>query len=310
MIITITLNPAVDLLYCVENIVFDSPLRSSETLKAAGGKGINVSAVCAKMKFPTTALAILGGYTGKEFTRLIKQKGIDIYYTTVSGETRQNVVITGKSDSKRIKINAAGPTISAGDFVKFERLYKKHLKTASIAVISGKLPPGLPEDTYAMMVYAANKSGVPVILDTEGAPLEAAFKYKPKMIKPNKEELEGVVNYKISSDEELAAAAKSIIEKGVEIVVVSDGEKRCFVFSEKEAYYAEPPVKSRLHAVGAGDSLAAGMASSFFKKKKLADAFKTGIAFGNVSALTPYPELFDEKLLKDIIAKVKISNLS
>jgi len=208
-----------------------------------------------------------------------------------------------------LKINSPGALLSTKEFQRFDFLFHKFLKEAKMIAISGKLPPGLPPDTYARMIKAAKRRNIPVILDTEGEPLKFGIEMQPFMIKPNKEEFEYLIGRKINNLNDLIDSGKHLLRSGPELIVVSNASAPCVALSEKECWVAYPSQDVPCKAVGAGDALVAGMATAFLDNKNLREALKLGVAYGTASALTPYPHLFNKNLVSELLLKTKIEKI-
>jgi len=306
MIVTVTLNPAIDMNLTVPDWRFDDTNRAVSVRKDAGGKGINVSRVVAEMGVVTRALCFLGGHSGREFHDLLRVKGIELRYVKIEGETRLNVVITNQAQQKQIKVNQQGPRIKHSEFRRFERLLSRELPEAAFVSFCGSLPPGLPHDTYLRLVERARRRNVRAVLDADGEVLKQGILGKPFLLKPNHYELERLMGRKLTSQGAVIDAARQLLARGVEVVVVSDADGPCVAVKNQEVWIGIPPKVKVLSTVGSGDSLIAGLVMKFIEGKPLREALRYGIALGTAAATTPDTQLCFRKDIPPIYKRVRV----
>ncbi len=285
MILTVTLNPAIDKLYLVNGFKQKEVNRVSEVMNSAGGKGINVSRVAAIAGHSVTAMGFLGGLTGDLFESLITQKEIKKAFTKVSGETRYCVNVRDTVAQKNTELLEAGCDISEEDAQHFLQSFEQNLPLADVVTICGSMPKGLPQNFYGELIDIAKKHGKKVILDTSGAALKAAVEHKPTMIKPNADELKQLTNADVTDDDSIIAAAKKLCESGIEYVVVSRGKDGVLVVCESGVYRGTTPNIKVVNTVGCGDSMVAGFAIGMAENWSIEKSIQYAVAISTANAM-------------------------
>ncbi len=257
MILTLTPNPSVDHTLEVDRLVRGEVLRVRATRSQAGGKGVNVSRALFGNGVPTRAVLPVGGGGGAELVTLLD----DLPRVTVpiAGETRANVTVT-ETDGTTTKLNAVGPTMSPEEIEALLGALEGELTRApSWVVASGSLPAGVPEDLYVRVAGLAAAHGVPLALDTSGAPLAAAAKAGSiSLLKPNQEELAALVGRELATLGDVTEAAREVLAWGNESALVTLGGHGALLVTERDARWARGPRVRTLSTVGAGDSALAG----------------------------------------------------
>ncbi len=250
-ILTLTLNPALDLTVRLPRLEPGEVNRSETVLTHAAGKGVNVAQVLADLGHHVTVGGFLGEDNPQAFEALIASRGFGDAFVRVPGETRSNIKIA-EYDGRVTDINAPGPWVG-------EQAQKVLLKSVEAigpefdaVVVAGSLPNGVSPQWFQGLLEALKNLGLKVALDTSGEALIAGLKAGPWLVKPNTEELAEALGHS-------ADAVSQLHQQGVEHVVVSDGAAGVSWFSPGRALHATPPKVSVASTVGAGDSLLAGM---------------------------------------------------
>lgn len=286
MILTVTLNPALDLAMEVPTLEFGEMVRAHGVRKEAAGKGINVSRVLKLLGEPTAALAILGQSSVGEFQRLARDGGIPIVYILVPGETRTNIHIQEGPSGRGIKVNQPGLTVDGEHFDHFALLFRQQLRAAKMVCLGGSLPPGLGPESYARLAELARKEGVPVIIDAEGPALRDALAARPLMAKPNRRELAATLGRRLDTLDDVVEAARTVQKEGARSVLVTDSGGAVVVIWDDEIHVAHPPRVEIKGTVGAGDSLTAGVAAMLSRGKEIGEALRFGCAVGTAACMT------------------------
>lgn len=260
MIITVTMNPAVDKTVEIESLKRGGLNRIKRTEWDAGGKGINVSRTVRELGMDTIATGFLGGNTGREIEEYLREKEIRTDFVDAGGETRTNTKVF-EDNGMVTELNEPGPYISPD---REEELLKKlegYADRGVLFVLAGSLPKGIGTDIYARIIDMVHKKGAEVLLDADGETFQKAVVQKPDIIKPNKEELAQYTGLKgFSSVEEMAMAAEVLRDAGVGMAAVSMGaEGAVFLEKGKRIYCQAIPVKA-CSTVGAGDAMAGALA--------------------------------------------------
>ena len=223
-IITLTMNPALDLSARVGHVIPGRKLRCVEERREPGGGGINVSRVIARMEGSSKAVYPEGGETGTLLSRLLEGEGVDHLPVPTREATRENVMILESETGEQYRFSMPGPGLSEEEWRRcMDAVARLHLEDAFV-VASGSLPPGVPADFHAALAAAVNEKGGRLVLDVPGEAMSAALGEGVYLIKPNMREFSEFTGRRLDSHEDQEAAALEIVEKGgAEVVVVSQG---------------------------------------------------------------------------------------
>jgi tagatose 6-phosphate kinase len=293
MILTVTLNPAVDLNLQVPDWAPGEVNRTTAVTSTAGGKGINVSRVLQRLGVVTTALTILGAESAEKFKRLSADAKLPIIYVSRPGEVRTNIHLTDPASGRLLKINQPGPELSPSTLEHFILLYRQQLKRSRWVAIGGSLPPGCPVDAYARLVALARTANVPVLIDAEGEPLLAALAEKPTIAKPNAKELCRTLNVPLQMTHELIDSAAKLQDLGAENVIVSSGSSRVYGLEQgakgevADVWEVTPPRVTVSGTTGAGDSLAGGLLAAIHRGDSFSKALAFGVACASATCANP-----------------------
>lgn len=304
MIVTITMNPSIDISYPLETFKLDTVNRVVDAKKTAGGKGLNVTRVLKQLADDVTASGLLGGFLGESIKKDLDEAGISHSFSQIDGETRNCIAIL--HEGKQTEILESGPVISDKEAEIFLEHFTDLVKKASILSFSGSLPTGLPKDFYAKMIVICNEQHKPVVLDCSGESLKLVLKgdAKPLLIKPNTEELADLLGRDVSDDiAALKAALQDHLFDGVEWIVVSMGAKGAFAKHNDKFYRVKIPKIEVVNPVGSGDSTVAGLTSAINNGDSDEDILKKANVLGMLNAqeavtghvnLDHYQDLFDQ----------------
>lgn len=309
MVITVTLNPAMDKTISIDNFSLGKVNRVSNLRYDIGGKGINVSKVLKNFEVSSKCTGFLGGIWLNKFKEEFKVRDIDNNFVEISDDTRTNTKVVDYANNIFTDINEAGPVITEEDLMVFIDNYKKMCSSEDIVVLSGGVSPSIPKDIYKTLTKIAKEKGAFVVLDADGELLEQGIKAVPNIIKPNEHEFEMLLNKKLNSREELIEAAKEVINKGIDEVLISLGEKGALYVTKEGNFYGKGlkvPVKS---TVGAGDSVVAALIYSKLHNFSKSETLKFSIACGGAAVSTEGTEACTLKETNALISKVHIECL-
>lgn len=309
MILTVTMNPSIDISYPLDELKIDTVNRVVDVTKTAGGKGLNVTRVLSEFGDPVAATGLVGGKLGEY---LLENIGGDVkkHFYTIAGETRNCIAIL--HGDNQTEILEKGPKIQEKEGQGFLGHFKELLNLVDVVAISGSLPAGLPVDYYANLVHLANQAGKPVVLDCSGAALQAVLEsdHKPTVIKPNNEELSQLLGREISEDlEELKAVLQEPLFEGIEWIIVSLGANGAFAKHGDTFYKVDIPKIQVVNPVGSGDSTVAGISSGLFHKESDQDFLKKANVLGMLNAqekmtghvnMSNYQTLFNQLTVKEV----------
>jgi len=252
VILTVTLNAALDVTYQVPALRLGESHRPSAVDTRAGGKGINVARVLAALGHETMVTGLVGGQTGAAIRADVMVAGLREALFEMASPSRRTVTIV--SDGAATAVNEPGPPVSISDWADFVGGYHALAANASVVVLSGSLPPTLPPDAYAQLVRA---TATPTIVDTSGEPLIAALAARPDLVKPNAAELRETTGLT-----DPVAAARTLLDRGAGAVVASLGPNGLVAVTPEGVWRAAPPEPLHGNPTGAGDACVAALAAS------------------------------------------------
>jgi 6-phosphofructokinase 2 len=287
-IITLTLNPALDLTTSIDHLVPSEKMRCAAPRHDPGGGGINVARAIHALGGEALAVFPAGGPTGALVERLLTVEGVPSHVVPIAGLTRENLAVDECGTGRQFRFVMPGPALSAEERQACLTALTKRRPKPAFIVASGSLPPDCPETFYGTVIDWAATQGIRLVLDTSG-PALAIVREKPVfLLKPSRGELEHLVGHPLSSRVEIATAARELIACGcAEILVVSlGGEGALLATAAGLAEFAAPRITSR-STVGAGDSMVAGMMLAIARGRPLDEAVRLGIAAGAAASLNP-----------------------
>ena len=308
-IYTVTLNPALDKTVRVPNFAVDQVNRITWLRQDAGGKGINVSKVIAKLGGESTAIAVLAGQTGQWIANALDENNIKVHAITVPGETRTNLKVVDTEGGTNTDINEPGPEVT--DSVLDQALVDVVSKTSAsdIVVLSGSLPRGVSIDTYGRWTHALRNAGLKVYLDADGAALSAGLEQKPYFTKPNDHELSAMLGRELVDVNAIATAASEIVAGGIDTVCVSMGGNGAVYATANEVWYAGPVKVKVGSTVGAGDSVVAAFAFADAQGLSTEDALRLAMATGAANVMESGTQAADRSVVDSLIEKVQLTRL-
>jgi 1-phosphofructokinase len=257
-ILTVTMNPALDLTVQLGLLQVGQVNRSECMLTHAAGKGVNVAQVLADLGHTLTVAGFLGVDNQLPFELLFAKRGFVDEFVRVAGETRSNIKLA-ESSGRITDLNGPGPNVSAQAQQALAARVEQIASEFDAVVVAGSLPRGVDAQWLKALLLMLNEKGLKVALDTSGEALRAGLEASPWLIKPNTEELADALDAPIISIAAQAQAAETLRQRGIEHVVISQGSEGVHWFSADVALQALPPKVTVASTVGAGDSLLAGM---------------------------------------------------
>ena len=291
-IVTLTMNPSIDVYSSVEHVTPDRKLRCSRPRHDPGGGGINVSRVVHTLGGKTAAVYPAGGPMGTLLEEALDQQGIEQHVISIGGWTRQNLVVLEEASGRQYRLDMPGPDMAADDLDRCLQEVATVCGDCSYLVASGSLPPGAPVDFYGLVARIARDKKSRLIVDTSGDALRHATDIGVFMLKPNAGELSRLVGRDLSTEDEQYQAAHEIIERGgTEAIVISLGAGGAVLVTkdgELEVRAPTVPIRSK---VGAGDSMVGGITLALARGEFLQEAIRLGVAAGAAAVMTPGTEL-------------------
>ena len=286
-ILTVTLNPALDVLTTIDRVSDTHKMRCGPALKHPGGGGVNVARVLHRLGASCVAVYLAGGVTGERHHQLMRDEKVRCHLVPIAQETRESFSAHELSTGHDFRFVLPGPEVAAAEYdACFD--YVAHHMPRQFLVISGGLAPGIPTDFYARLTALAKSKGVRVVLDTNGPALHAALKEGVFLFKPSLRELRELTGQDLPDPASWKAAAQQLIRDGKsDVVAVSLGEDGAMLVTATQAWYA-PSLKVAVQTtIGAGDSFVGGMVWALSQGEGLEKAFQAGMAAAAAALLAP-----------------------
>ncbi len=305
MILTLTVNPAIDQNVSADRLVFDDRAYILETSEAPGGRGINASMVIHSFGGKTLAIATEGGASGKQFRKALSEKKFRFNLVPIENEIRTNLTITDKH-GLTVKLNEKGPELSTDEIQQIEEAVRKELPKAKWLMLCGSLPLGVPHDFYAKLVEAARGANVNTLIDADGEALLEAIEARPTLVTPNQQEAERVLNRALLTRSHHIEAVERIQKMGAEQVLLSLSSRGAIAMDQNRIFEAVPPSIDAVCPIGAGDAMAAAFTWARWKNKEFWEALRWGVAAGTATAALPGVTFADLDQTKAIYKKVEV----
>ncbi|WP_335945672.1 1-phosphofructokinase [Pseudomonas sp. G166] len=308
-ILTLTLNPALDLTVELARLEPGQVNRSDAMHAHAAGKGVNVAQVLADLGHTLTVSGFLGEDNAQMFEALFIQRGFVDAFIRVPGETRSNIKLAER-DGRITDLNGPGPVVDeAAQQALLERL-EQIAPGHDVVVVAGSLPRGVSPQWLQALITRLKKLGLNVALDTSGEALRVALAAGPWLIKPNTEELADALGCEVVSELAQAQAAQRLHAQGIEHVVISHGADGVNWFSVGSALHASPPKVSVASTVGAGDSLLAGMLHGLLSADTPEQTLRTATAIAAMAVTQIGFGIHDTALLASLEQGVRVRPLT
>ncbi|MFJ9677855.1 1-phosphofructokinase family hexose kinase [Streptomyces sp. NPDC101194] len=319
MILTVTLNTALDLTYGVPELVPHASHRVSDMSERPGGKGLNVARVLSALGHDTVVTGFAGGTTGAVLRELLAAPSprdtdptsadgtapaaapITDALVAVAGNTRRTIAVVDRATGDTTQLNEPGPLVSADEWAALLDRYEELLTGADAVALCGSLPPGIHVGAYAELVRLARAANVPVLLDTSGEPLRRGIAARPDLIKPNADELA-----QLTGSREPLRATRDARRRGAHGVVASLGPDGMLAVTPDGVWQASPPAKVRGNPTGAGDSAVAGLLSGLVEGLSWPDRLRRAVALSTATVLSPTAGDFDRAAYEELLPRVGV----
>lgn len=292
-VLTLTLNPALDMATDVPRLIPDEKLRCSEPRLDPGGGGINVARAIHALGGEALALVALGGLTGDRLAELLRGAGITFLGITGPGETRQSLTVTEDETGRQYRFMLPGPAWGPADRARVFQLLRAAGKSGAFAVISGSQPPGVPVDFPAQL--AAAMSGMEVVLDTSGKALHEAVEHPIpglRILRMDGEEAEALAGRRLLTREETADFAQGLVAAGVaRQVIVARGADGSVLAEAGQRLHAAAPRVEVVSKVGAGDSFVGAFVLALARRQGPEAALAEGVCAAAAAVMTEATEL-------------------
>ena len=312
MIVTVTLNAALDRTLTVPNFQRGQRHRASQGLMLAGGKGINIARALKLLGAPVVATGLVGGRTGIRIVEELTGEAILNDFVRIDDESRTSTAVVDPTAPTYTEINEWGPAVRPEELEMLLEKLTYLAQGADAVVFAGSLPRDVDEAFYEEAIRAINRQGVTTVLDSEGQPLRLGVQSEPYLVSPNQNEAEGLVGQEFNEDEDFILGLEAIAERGARNVLITQ-ESGCFALLRQERtahrYRVRAPSIEPVSAVGSGDVLLAAFLAAYLKGESPEDALRAAVATGTASTLEVGAGRFDQREADRLASAVEVSEL-
>ncbi|MFD0369903.1 1-phosphofructokinase family hexose kinase [Streptomyces sp. NPDC059071] len=307
MILTVTLNTALDLTYRVPALTPHASHRVTQVIERPGGKGLNVARVLGALGHETVVTGFAGGATGETLRSLLAATtaGHPVHdrLVPISGATRRTVAVVDAASGDTTQLNEPGPAITPGEWAAFTARFTELLDGARAVALCGSLPPGIHVGAYAELVRLARAAGVPALLDTSGEPLRRGIAARPDIVKPNATELA-----QLTGSREPHRATRDARRRGAHAVVTSLGPDGVLAATPEGLWQAAPPAPVKGNPTGAGDSAVAALLAGLVDGADWPTRLAHAVALSAATVLSPVAGEFDETAYESLLPRVTVQD--
>ncbi len=309
MIVTVTMNPAIDKTIEVKNFEAGGLNRITKTVYDAGGKGVNVSKTIKALGGETIATGFVGGNAGQMILNALESLDIKTDFVFLEGETRTNTKVNSENVGVT-ELNEQGAEVNAAKLDELVKKIQSYATPDTIFVLAGSIPTGVPKDIYKTITELVKENGSKVLLDADGELFKASLPAEPSLIKPNREELIEYANLTGEvTKEDLITVAAEFLNSGIETVVVSMGKGGSLFLKGEDRYFCESLNVVAHSTVGAGDAMVAGLAFSMENGLCFEDTLKISVATSAGAVTTIGTKPPSRELVNELFNKVVIHKL-
>jgi 1-phosphofructokinase len=309
MITTVTLNPTIDKSLVVPRFEVGKTNRGEVRRTDAGGKGINVAKAVKEFGAEVCALGFVAGSNGQFILEALAASGIPADFINVPGETRVNLKIHDPVCATETELNEPGFQVLPEHLEAMKQKIREYGSRCDVMVFSGSLPPGAPPETYAELISIAGVLGARCMLDTGGSALRCGLEARPLLTKPNRAEVEGLLQERLNTRSELAEAARKLLEMGAEEAVISLGADGAIAATRKDLLSARPPAVAPRSSVGAGDAMVAALAFGEVKHLPFRESFRLAMAASAAAVTMEGSKVADLALIQSLIPLVQVEDV-
>lgn len=307
MIITVTLNPAIDRFITVRDFCPGGLNRVRDTRCFSGGKGNNVARIVHTADVRCVATGFLSGQTGRGLEQSLKKEGIDCAFVYTVGETRTNMKIIDEKTRACTELNESGPPAFDSDVKRLEEKLAEITDERDIVVFSGSVPEGLSEDIYTRLIRSAKSAGAKTVLDADGVFLREGIRANPEAIKPNIHELSRIAGKDITTPLEVALTVTELRLAEDRLVLVSMGRDGAILFHNGSAWIADAPKVPVVSTVGAGDAMTAALAVSLTEGMTDEDILRDACAYAAGAVMSEHFEHLTRKSIRTHRPNIRIN---
>ena len=306
----LALNPAVDISYEISQLLEYQKVRAKKTRYHPGGNGINIARGLTELEVPVNCCSIIAGESGDLLLKLLGDTLADRHkWFRVQGETRLNTTVLTHNPPGQYEITSIGPDIPPE---VLDEVCDNLMETAGtgFTVLSGQLPPGVPDDTYKTLIERVNRQGGKAVLDSHSDVLKLGMEAQPWLVRFNRHILEMTVQRRMDTVQDVAREARQIQQlRGIEHVCVSLGDQGAVLADSTDVYHCEAPKVHKQSTVGCGDSLVTGLVAAALNGESPAAMLRFGVVCASAAASHPGTELFSRDELDSATMDVEVTKV-
>jgi 1-phosphofructokinase family hexose kinase len=288
VIVTVTLNAAIDRTLTVPNFQLGQRHRASQGLTLAGGKGINVARALKRLDVPVVATGLAGGRTGMRIVEELTSEAILNDFVRISDESRTSSAVVDPTAATFTEINEWGPSVAEEELVILLDKISYLARGADMVVFAGTLPRDVDDSFYGETIRDLQRRNVRAVLDSEGLPLRLGVEAEPFLVSPNQREAEALVGQELTDDEDYVMALDRIADMGARNVLLTSESRTFGLFRtdrKRQRFRAVAPRIEPVSAVGSGDVLLAAFLAARVADRGLEDSLRQAVAAGAASTL-------------------------
>ena len=312
MILTVTLNAAIDRTVAVPSFRLGQRHRAVEARTVAGGKGVNVARALKLLGKPVIATGLAGGPTGSRILERLAEESILNAFTLIEGDSRTNLAVIDPTSGEQTEINERGPEVSADEIARFVDKLLYLAQGAAMCVLSGSVPPGAPADVYGQLIRELKTLGVVCVLDTDSDPMRAGLRAEPAVVVPNVLEAEEVVDHEFNDSQDLVLGLDGLLEMGAGEAIITSVDGCVATVGEGPArrrYEVRVEHLDPVAAVGSGDSFAAGYVAARYEGGSPQECLAYGVACGAESTQHFGAGSVDAREVERVLPRVEVRQL-
>jgi 1-phosphofructokinase family hexose kinase len=312
VILTVTLNAAMDRTVAVPSFRLGQRHRAVEERTVAGGKGVNVARALRLLGHPVIATGFAGGPTGDRIAEQLTDEGVLSDFTLIGDESRTNLAVIDPTSGEQTEINERGPAVSPDEVERFVEKLLYLAQGADFCVIAGSIPPGVDPEIYARLIEELRRLGVAALLDTEGEPMRAGLRAGPAVVAPNAAEAEEAVGHEFNEPDDLVLGLRELIEMGAGEAIITR-EAGCVAIvgepSGRNRYEVEIEPLEPVAGVGSGDAFLAGYAAARYRGDSPRDCLAFGVACGAESTQHFGAGTIEPREVERLLPRVEVREL-
>jgi 1-phosphofructokinase family hexose kinase len=312
LILTVTLNAAIDRTVAVPNFRLGQRHRAVEARTVAGGKGVNVARALKLLGRPVIATGLAGGATGSRILERLAEESILNDFTRIEGESRTNLAVIDPTSGEQTEINERGPEVSPEEVDRFVEKLLYLAQGTNICVLAGSIPPGVDPGVYGRLVSELRALGVVAVLDTDGDPMRAGLRAEPAVVAPNVGEAEEVVGHEFNDPDDFSLGLGGLLEMGAGEAIITTGSG-CVASvgegSDRRRYEARIEQLEPVAAVGSGDAFLAGYVAARYEGRPPRECLAHGVACGAQSTQHFGAGSLDRQEVERLLPRVEVREL-